>query len=248
MNSETFKNITEGLKNFSGLIVIIIIAVILFFIYRGIRNKQASLLNEQIQNQGKVISQLQKALKNSPATGKIVYVYVKTPIHPVQSGQAVTSTVIVPQAVLIAKDALCAMAKQNNISVEATVDNEYVHCETDICDPAKASIDMKASFFTELVQAEQHSLSVWHLSGVAGYEAIHSDLSLGVSFLDWRNIILGTDVNVNFKSIRDASIGAFVGYRPVLWHRKINASLFAGPAYSPKGWQAQAGIYFHWYN
>ena len=246
MNSETFKNITEGLKNFSGLIVIIIIAVILFFIYRGIRNKQTTLLNEQIQNQGKVISELQRTLKNVPATGKIVYVYkIK---HVLKKGQAVTSTVIVPPAVLVAKDALCAMAKQNNINVMATVDNEYVHCETDICDTSKANIEMKASFFTELVQAEQHSLSVWRLSGVAGYEAVHSNLSLGVSFLDWRNIILGTDVNFNFKSITDASLGAFVGYRPVLWHRKINASLFAGPAYSSKGWQVQAGIYFHWYN
>lgn len=248
MNSETFKNITEGLKNFSGLLIMLIIVAILFFIYRGIRDKQASLLNEQISNQGKVISQLQKALKNSPATGKIVYVYVKTPLKPVQSGQAVTSTVIVPQAILIAKDALCAMAKQNNISVLATVDNEYVHCETDICEPAKARIDMKASFFTELVQAEQHNLSVFRFSGVAGYEVVHANLSLGASFIDWRNIILGMDVNTNFRSISDSSIGVFVGYRPVLWHRKINASLFAGPAYSPKGWQDQAGIYFHWYN
>ena len=244
MNSESFKNIAEGLKSFGLLILVVIVAILLFVFYKGIRDKQAAVLDQQILNQGKVISELKKALKNAPATGKVVYVYRDRP----STGQAVTSTVIVPQPVLIAKDALCTMAKQSNISVKATVDNEYVHCETDICDPSKASIDLKSAFYDELNKAERNSLSVWRVSGVAGYEAIGSKLSLGVSFIDWHNLIVGTDVNVNFKAISDATIGIFAGYRPVLWGRKINASLFAGPAYSIKGWQAQAGIYFHWYN
>ena len=241
------QNVIAVWKELRTTVVVVIVLFILFGIYSSFKAKQASQLKTQLAKQQQIINDLKKSLE-APAQGKIVYVekpVVKTKYVPYY----ITQSVLPPTPVTIAKDDLCKIADQNNIAIKVAVQNHDIYCQTDFCNPNDSFIKLKAQAFTDISNITDHSKpSVWRLSALAGYEVIGNKFALGFSFLDWHNMILGANLNFDFKKLNDTEIGAFVGYRPVLWNRKLNVSLGVGPVYGYNGWGGQALIMFNWWN
>ncbi len=243
MNSESFKNISAGLKNWVYIILVLVIAVILFMLYKGIRDRK----DTELQKHTAYLQQQLKQAIEQKAKGSVVYVP-----HTVKQYVYITQTTNVPKPVQLAKDDLCNIAKQNNIAVYAIAQNDAVYCRTNLCDPADALIKVKAAFYTDVTHIEAHNNTVWRLSGVFGGQLIVSpvqtNLSLGMSFLDWHSIIAGVNAGFNFKRLSDTNAGLFVGWRPEILSRALNASLDAGYAYGVHGGAAQVLLLFHFWN
>lgn len=243
MNAQNF---WLGVKELRTTIIVVIVFVILFGLYHLFCNNQAKQLQTQIAQQEKTISELKKALE-TPAQGHVFY--VDKPVKAIKYiPYYITQSVLPPTPVTIAKDDLCKIADQNNIALKVAIENKSIYCQTDFCDPSESIILLKAAALAAIANIENHKQGVFRLSGVAGYDAVHSNFTLGVSLLDWYDLIAGVNAGFNFKLLSDTDAGMFIGYRPQLWGKEINASVFAGPTYSIKGWGGQCGIQFHWYN
>ncbi len=247
MNAQTFRNIAAGLKNWVYIILVLAIAVILFVFYKGIRDRKDTALLKQT---AYLQQQLKKAIEQK-AKGSVIYVpHVVN--RTVKQYVYITQTTNVPKPVLIAKNDLCSIAKANNIDVYAVAQNDAVYCRTNLCNPSDSLIKVKAQFFTDVAHIEAHTSTVWRLSGVFGGQLmvtpVQTNLTLGMSFLDWHSIIAGVNMGFNFKRLSDTNAGVFVGWRPEILSRVLNASLDAGYAYGLHGGSAQVLLLFHFWN
>ncbi|MGC9026340.1 MAG: hypothetical protein ACP5JP_02225, partial [bacterium] len=188
-------------KQALSTIIVVVISIILFGFYRAFTTKRTEQLQEQLRQQEKLNAELKKQLE-APATGKIIY--VEKPVHIIKYvPYYITQSVLPPTPVTIAIDDLCRIADQNRIMIKTAIENKYVYCETDFCDPSDSVIRLKAEAFTTISNIEQHKQGIWHISGVAGYDAIHNNFTLGVSFLDWYDMIAGVNAGFNFKRLSD---------------------------------------------
>ncbi len=172
--------------------------------------------------------------------------YIKVPIT-TTSVETITQPVYVtpPTDIEGSFKTWCDLSHGKGIEPETTASNGAISCTIYPClNKGKISL-LQAGIHDIQKESEQ---SVFRLSGVAGYDGFHSLFTLGVSFLDWHDLIAGINMGFNFKSILDTDGGAFIGYRPQLWGREINASIFAGPTYGVKGWGVESGLQFHFYN
>ena len=242
------QNIIAVWKELRTTIIVVIVLFILFGIYNSFKAKQTAQLKDQLAKQQQTIDDLKKALE-TPAHGQVFY--VKKPIVKVVTKYVpyyITQSVLPPTPVTIAKDDLCKIADQNKIAVKVAIQNKDIYCETDFCNPSDSVIRLKAQAFTDITHIEQHKYSIIHISGIAGYEVIHSNFVLGASFLDWHNMILGANIGFNFKRLSDTNAGLFIGYRPQVFGKELNASVGVGPIYGIRGWGGQALIMFHFWN
>jgi len=243
------QNVIVVWKEIRITVVVAIILFVLFGIYSSFKARQVVQLKDQLTKQQKIVNDLKKVLE-TPAQGKIVY--VEKPVVKVETKYIpyyITQSVQPPTAVVVAKDDLCRIADQNKIAIKVAIENKDIYCQTDFCDPNDSFIKLKAQAFTDISNVIDHSkLGIWKLSVLAGYEVIHSNFALGMSFLDWHGMILGTNLGFNFKRFSDANLGLFVGYRPQLWGKEFNVSVGVGPVYGFKGWGGQALIMFHFWN
>jgi hypothetical protein len=242
------QNLVAVWKQLQTTIIVVIVLIILFGFYSSFKAKQTSQLQNQLAKQELVIQQLKKALE-TPAKGQIYY--VTKPLVKVVTKYVpyyITQATMPPTAVTIAKDDLCRIADQNKIAIKVAIQNDAIYCQTDFCDPADSVIKLKAQAFTAITNIEQHKQGILHISGIAGYEVVHSNFVIGASFLDWHNIIAGLNAGFNFKRLSDTNAGVFIGYRPQLWGKDLNVSVGAGPIYGLHGWGGQALILFHWWN
>ncbi len=80
------------------------------------------------------------------------------------------------------------------------------------------------------------------LSLVSGYDFLQKRFSLGLDFIEFRNITAGIDIWSDFSQ---SDIGFHIGYRPEVFSLRSNFSIIAGMGYGQSMFYPHMGIVFH---